>query len=523
MKNAFRNVIDFSTSRWVAFEPYAFAVLLAINLIPVLGVEYFFTGDGPAHIYNAHIIVQLLFEESPAVADFFDLRHGLIPNLGGHTLLTFFRAWLPAAWAEKIVYALCILLLPLGFRNALRKLKPEAVTWSLMIFPLVHNFCFYIGFQSFCIGLGLLFFSIGAYFSIESSAKPIRYLRFGALLFLTAYFHLFAAVLVMMVLAVQVLISHFRNRQNQFRKPFWAGVFTLPTVVFCGVFILGNSSDAFSWNQAEMTDQLKSIWEGVAIITLDMHEKKASIPFNIMLAMGLLLGIYHRIRYRGLGAWDFSLFTAGLCLILYFILPDEMASGGFVSMRLLLSFLLFLALWVVLTLRKSGFALLLMLGLIVQNSVVVAYHYREAKKLSDDVVQMVAVVPHIPEGSVVVPINYSPHWLQYNLGLYPGAESPLIILDNYEASKSHFPVQWVDGQFPGDRLGNFTTSNAPLFKLEPFEGETGHRVDAVIRWKYHPGINDSLTLQTNALLDSAFTQVDIPSAKDIELHLRKAR
>lgn len=521
MKNALQKAIEFSTSRWVAYEPYIFAVLLAINLIPVLGVEYFFTGDGPAHIYNAHIIVQLLTEESPAVAQFFELRYGLIPNLGGHTLLTILYAMLSAAWAEKIVYALCIIFLPLGFRFALRQLKPEAVFWSLMIFPLVHNFCFYIGFQSFCIGLGLMFFSIGSYLSIRSSAKPIQYARFGALLFLTAYFHLFTAVLVMMVLAVHVLISIIRHHQNDFQKILWAGVFALPTVVFCGVFILGNSSGVFSWNQVALNDQLKNIWEGVAIITLDTHEKKASIPFNIMLALGMLLGIYHRIRHRALGAWDFALFTTGLCLLFYFILPDEMASGGFVSMRLLLSFLLFLALWVVLTLRKSGFALLLMLGLIFQNCAVVAYHYREADKLSDDVVQMVSVVPHIPEGSVVVPINYSSHWLQYNLGLYPGAESPLIILDNYEASKSHFPVQWVDGQFPGDRLGNFTTSNAPLFKLEPFESETGHRVDAVIRWKYHTGINDSLTQQTNALLDSAFTRVDIPTAKDVELHLRK--
>lgn len=508
---------------WTQYEPYLFAILLAINVIPVFGVSYFMTGDGPAHLYNAHIIAQLLLKDAPAIADFFELRHALIPNLGGHTLLTILTVLVPAALAEKLVYGLCLILLPLGFRYLVRQLNAEAVAWTLVIFPLAHNFCFYVGFQSFCLGLALMFFSIGAYFSIAATAKPIRYLKFGVLLFLTAYFHLFTAVLVLMAIGVHALVDALRNSKRNFRKAIWAGVASIPTLIFCGIFILGNSSGSFEWNNSALADQLKGIWEGAAIITLHSDEKQFTIPFNVLLAFGLLFGIYHLIRRRNIEANYFALITAALCLLLYFILPDEMASGGFVSLRLLLSFLLFLALWVVLTMQKSTLALLLMLGFIFQNSVSVAYHYREAGKMSNEVAELMRVVPHIPEGSIVVPINYSPNWLHYNIMLYSGAEKPLIILDNYEASKSHFPVQWVDGAFPDGRLGNFTSSNAPLFKLEPYESETGFRVDAVIRWKYHPGINDALTQKTNALLDSAFTRIDIPAAKEVELHLRKKK
>lgn len=508
---------------WIRYEPNLFALLLAINVIPVFGVSYFLTGDGPAHLYNANIIAQLLLKDAPAIADFFNLRYALIPNLGGHTLLTILTVLVPAALAEKLVYGLYLILLPLGFRYLVRQLNPEAVAWTLVIFPLAHNFCFYVGFQSFCIGLAMMFYSIGAYFRIQPTSKPVRYLPFGALLLLTAYFHLFTAVLVVMAIVVHTLAGVIVNNHNNYRKAIWAGVASIPTLVFCGVFILGNSSGSFEWNNSAIADQLKGIWEGAAIITLHSDEKRFTIPLNALLALGLMFGIYHQLKHPQVKASYFGVITAALCLLFYFILPDEMASGGFVSLRLLLSFLLFLALWMVLTLRKSIFALLLMLAFVIQNSIVVAYHYREASKMSDEVTEIMQVVPHIPEGSIVVPINYSPNWLHYNIGLYPGIEKPLIILDNYEAHKSHFPVRWVDGAFPDGRLGNYTSSNAPLFKLEPYERETGFRVDAVIRWKYHSGINNPSTQKTNALLDSAFARINIPSAKEVELHLRKRK
>src|SRR5690606_19464068 len=109
------------------------------------------------------------------------------------------------------------------------------------------------------------------------------------------------------------------------------------------------------------------------------------------------------------------------------------------------------------------------------------------------------------------------------IGLYPGGEKPLIILDNYEASTTHFPVKWKEESFPGELLGDFTTNNRPLLEIKPYEDFSGHKVDAVVRWQHDYSISDSLTLLTDSLLAAEFVPVYSSEDKKVEVHLRKDR
>jgi len=87
-----------------------FWILLAVNIYPIFSVTYFYTGDGPAHLYNATLINDLLFAENPFSNGFFEIRSLFIPNMGGHALLSSFLHFFDPAMAEKVVYALEILL-----------------------------------------------------------------------------------------------------------------------------------------------------------------------------------------------------------------------------------------------------------------------------------------------------------------------------------------------------------------------------------------------------------------------------
>lgn len=490
--------------------------------MPVFGVEFFFTGDGPAHLYNSSIIAQLLLEEQPAIAAFFELRTTLIPNAGGHALLTIFNLLLPAPLAEKLVYGMCLLLLPVAFRYVLKKLNPEALAFSLLIFPLAHNFCFYIGFQSFCIGLALLFFSVGYFISVYNRLNLRNGAGLAALLFLTAFFHLFTALVALMVILIYSAVKASKSGLPSMKSIFFTVLAVLPTVVFCGYFVVSNST-GFKLNGLSFYDQVTQILIATPLITLDTSETWIAITFNVLLLAGIIRVLLVRVRNKTIfSTVDFALISAASLLVLFFLLPDKMASGGFVSMRILLCFFLFLTLWVALVLDHSFVAIAISFFVVLLNGIMFNLHVHEARKLSHEAAIVYEAAQYIPEESKVVPMNYSAHWLHYNIGLYLGAERKLIVLDNYEASTAHFPVYWKRGMYPDDRLGNFTTSLRPLLKLEPYESNTGQRIDAVVRWSYHSNISDSLTLLTNALLATEFEKVYVSENNEVEVHLRKS-
>lgn len=114
------------------------------------------------------------------------------------------------------------------------------------------------------------------------------------------------------------------------------------------------------------------------------------------------------------------------------------------------------------------------------------------------------------------------YWFRYERSIFILlTEKELVVLDNYEASTTHFPVKWKTGKHPADLLGNFTTSNRPLLPIEPYEKATGEKIDAVVRWKYHEGLSDSWTLMTNKLLEEEFEKVHVSENNDVEMNLRK--
>lgn len=518
MKSKLHKLSGVAINFWHGYEKYLFVILLLVNLIPVLGVDYFFTGDGPAHLYNSNIILQLLNEPEGRAAEFFQLRYELIPNLGGHALLSFLNGFLPAAWAEKVIYSLCLLLLPLGFRYSIKSIAPASVGLSFLIFPLAHNFCFYIGFQSFCLGLALLFYSLGFFQKTWIKGGISSYVILGILLLTTAVFHLFTAIVVLMAIGWFILIKNLK--QAQWRKIGLITISSLPALVFCLHFLLSNSGE-FQFNAKPFSELLKGIVVGIPIITVDTAEVMFSKPYNAMLCFGVLLAVFFSWKQKQGRFMLFTLFTALSLFILYFVLPDKMASGGFISLRLLLCAHLFLALWISLSLKVNLASLFLMLSVIFLNIRMVQYHYHKAQELSADALAINEASQFIPEGSTVLPLNYSYHWLHYNIGLYPGAEKELIILDNYEASTTHFPVMWKPAAFPGDKLGDFGTNNRPLLKIKPYEVFSGKKLDAIIRWQYSNELQDSNTQITDSLLITYFNKVYRSADGTLEIHLRK--
>lgn len=507
--------------KWFAFSGYLFVLLLGLNLLLVFSLDFFFTGDGPAHLYNSNLILQLLGNESPAT-DFFELRKALIPNMGAHALLVLFNSVLEAAMAEKIVMGLCLILLPLAAFYLLSVFDKKQTAFVFLLFPFAHNFCLYIGFQSFCLGLSLGLVALG-YFLRRSRApqKWWAYVGLSLLLFCTAFFHVVALMITAVTIGVVMLLGLLSKRMH-WNAVGYTLLSLLPAILFCGYFVVQNSGGGFVLNTTPFSDLLYGVLHNSALITLSVLESRFINPFSILLVVSVLWVVVERLRSGWLWKMsDFALLVTLLCFVLYFVFPNEMASGGFVSVRMLLYAFLFLALWIGFSLKRTAITAVFMCVAVWVHLRVLYYHYGEAKLLSKDASLIYEAAMHITEGSTLVPMNYSDHWLHYNIGLYAGAERSIVVLDNYEASTTHFPVVWKEEAFPGDGLGNFGFSNRPYLKISPYEKCSGHRVDAVLRWRHRAEMTDSATLVTNQVLDSLFTRTYLSEDGEVELYLRK--
>ena len=143
----------------------AWLALLALSL-PVLaavwGLRWFVTQDGPAHTYNADIMLELL-KGNPQLAKFYTVTWQPIPNLSGHLLLMGLVALLPPRAADQLLMTLTAF----GFAAAVVWLRrqvhgdrglwlaaPLAVVLGLNWFWLMGFYNFMLGSTLFCLTLG---------------------------------------------------------------------------------------------------------------------------------------------------------------------------------------------------------------------------------------------------------------------------------------------------------------------------------------------------------------------------------
>jgi hypothetical protein len=509
-----RNALYRHFHRW---EPRLFLIFAVYNLLPVFGVDYFLTGDGPAHLYNAHLIQQLIADPEGFASNYFYVRTWLIPNLGGHIFLTLALYVFNPAMAEKLLYGISIIGFIAGFRYYVRSIDHSFgwVAWFALF--LVHNFTFYIGFQSFSLALGIMFFLIGAWHRGLLFAKWGSAAITAIAFVLLAICHVVPLVIVYLYIVVGESMRFLQTRMLHLQRAAFAILGFLPAMLFVGYYFLtaekgspGQIPDflMYSYNLAAAT----------ALVTVDWSERIYVIVFQLVLLASFVPVL---LSFRKIKT---VLIPASVCtvlLVMYYLLPDSMATGGFVSIRLMLFVYIFASV-VTGTLQgnnKAAPALVLILGGL--NIAQVWYHFETSQKLSNDAKVVMVAGEHLKPNTVMVPLNYSHHWLHYNIGLYPGAFNEIVVLDNYEASKAAFPLAWTGDMNPGKRLGDFGFSKTPIFHLEPYESKTGGRIDYVIRFGYSSQISDGNTLETNRELQKHFRLIVKDEQQRIELWERK--
>lgn len=480
-----------------------FWALLAVHLIPFLAFRWFPTLDGPCHLYNARVILDLLRGDE-LTGRFFEINPFPEPNWLGHAIMAAVQAIAPAFVAEKVIVLGFALGLPLAFRYCARQFEGHDPLLALLIYPFIMSYPLRMGFFNFCLGLPLMLLTIGAWRACLSGRSRGGVGRF-TLLLLVLYFSHLAVALVTLALMIGLTLQHGERTGPQAARTGFQtlALSSLPLLILAALFFLLHSGDGPVSSRFAFTLILQWIADGRPFVSLSDDE----VPYTRVIAMALLIAaivvLVLHVRDRSLGRLEATWWLASAGgFVAAFVLPDAMASGRFLTPRLLLFAMLFLGLAISTASPPRWLAIPLVVAVTAADLLVLVKHHERTASLVRDVQEFTALASACPDDAVLLPLNYSDNWMHSNLACYTGAIRGTIVLDNYEAATPHMPIRWREGQEPYAAIGDFHSSNRPCIDLNGFRAYAPNATLLLSTWKMPEVPEDSCTVSLRAQLDA---------------------
>lgn len=491
-------------------EVWLFAAMLILHALPMFFMKIFVNHDGTAHLCNSNLIAQMLFNPDSLASQFFEFNPMLLPNWTGHVLLMLLNFVLPAWVAEKALIVIYIVAFPLAYRYLVKAINPRAVWASYLAFPFVYTLLIYLGFYNFLLSIPLMLLALGFWYKNRNDLKPLQLVLLGFILIALYFSHLLNFLILLGVCGANLLVDAIQTKDiksaaSRLLKLLLAAS---PALVFAAIFILKGveEGEVKYMPLNELFDLLYRV-SPMTSVTNEYEEVYTRIVFMGFVALisaKLTLMFPEREDRSSAFRWGF---VALLMLSLFFIFPNEVSTGGYVSYRLSLLFFIFLGFFVAAAPQARTSIFIIVVLISIANLHRLNYYYVESEKISDGANEIVLCEPYIEDGSTVLPLNYTTNWLFGNALLYVGAERNIVVLENYEADNIHFPLIWKKGRQPNDVLGNYHWSKTPWIDIPRYEEQTGLGVDYILRYSYRDEVNDSTTLVVNDYIAQHFELV----------------
>lgn len=460
-------------------EPYFFLLVCLLNALPVLLYRFFPTMDGPAHLYNSTLILDMLGDN--ALHDFYRLNILPVPNWIGHFFLMLFDLVLPAWLAEKVLLLGYMLLLPLSFRGLT---KHFGNTWSsYIIFPFTYCLLFVLGFYNLSLSLIFLFFTITYWLKHQDNLNVRSTLALFGLITGAFFSHVFIYAILLLTLflfAVQSFISNYETQgfSGFVRKNLYLLGASILSLVFFFRF-MATSQLPSTDEQMPFYELVKWIEDVRPLIALDYDYERSftRVIFYLLVALSGMIA-YQRLRKADFAdgfslkkiaqsgvfqATDVFAVVTVLLLTLYIKVPNG-AGAGMMSDRFCLLFFFFFITWVATQPLPKRVMLPVAIVVLFITGNLVNFYKDPVKDMNRVAIELEKAGEHIEPYSSVLPINRSGHWLMPHISNYAGINRPIVMLENYEANLDWFPINWNMEKLPRLQFGNADSSPCVWWK-----------------------------------------------------------
>ena len=448
-------------------DSYVFGVFVLISLYHIWSTHYVVSLDGPQHLYNAHVLVELI-KGNELFKEYFRVNDVIVGYWMGHFLLGFFKLFFPAWLAEKFFLTTYVIAVILSFRYLVRSMNPGKNNLIIyLVFPFIFHSYLLQGYYSFSLAAIFYFLAIGFWLRRRELPDLRSMFIFGILalgVFLShgLVFAFFAASMGLVFLSDSMETIWVKRELNPFRKVanrLWRLFLSAaPAVVLWIIYIrsvmgINPTVTPASYSSGELVRFLFRIRQ---LVGFD-HQKEspAYIVLFVLLAILCLYIIFTFVKKCRKGAYNTShlinsrnswLLIMGMFLGFYFLLPDRISAGSLTN-RFGLFF--FFGTIVFLASQKFPrslqlFALLMLLGSTISTRLI---HHQYLSRSNKEIMELKELSDHMNEGSTVISINTTRNWIHHHTQLYVVDDLSVIHLNNPQCA-GQFPIVWNEKSLP---------------------------------------------------------------------------
>ena len=503
--------------------PYAAAgALLFVWIVALFVTPRVPSQDGPTHLANArYVLERVLGHEWGRASGYFVLRPRLVPNWLESILLPPLVGAFGAATGEKLLAAGAVVCLVVGFGYALGAGNGSGRYLLFASLPLAFNLFFAAGFWNYCYGLGFLLLAVGYWRRRGASGRAPAAVVLAAALGVLFFVHLVplvAALVMLACLAVAGTLSSRGARGARWREPAALCLAAAPAAILTLAF-LGSEGEraAGPWLPP---------WQGrlSRFVTLDFAVSHSRWDVLAGSALVLLLGVatIFAARHARSRSWrrsDGYVVGAVLLTLVYFLVPDGLPGGGFVTERVLPFPFFAWILW--LGEQELGAGPRRALSAVGWGlaACAVALQVDALRRMTPDVREFLSVEAHVADGSTLVPFVYRPEgrdddgrpismrvgYLAHASG-WISADRPVVTFDDYEAPTGHFPLRFRAGVDPYRHFwGRVGTDPGGAF--DGWRAATGRRIDYVLFWDEPDPPDEAAYRRLLAAVESRYERV----------------
>jgi hypothetical protein len=446
--------------------------------------QYYITGDGPSHVYNAQVVSDYISNHHrDFYKEFYQLNRSINANLVSTIYLSGLLKLFPFWLADKLMQVTCLLLFAFGFRYTLKKIAPENLFLSILWFPLTLTILFQMGFYHFVLAMGLLCWFMGFMISHIHKLHQASKLLIASLLLLTiALTHplvaMFGLLLLGVIIAEQILnIANDKIiKQSLFNA---ALIIVLPTSIILCSYILTQGFEASQ--SISIAEKCKALFSHALFSSIAFKEDIISTVLTILLF--ILFSYYSFIAITTHNKKSYIwLLLALLFYCLYFIAPNSIGIGGSILPRILLMYFIVIIFFIAQQKISSVMASIIT---VVVMCCIVSYAFiripriMQANTLAKSILQASS---YIKEKSIVHTFHINDHGKNsdgntifeldnsfIHVSDYVGAikNKPILLTNNYEAEYNCFVVQWRTGKNPRNTIPYALAGVYPPFGTIP--------------------------------------------------------
>ena len=487
--------------------------LLAPAVAAVWASPAFVTQDGPAHLYNAHILVESLRRDSPFAA-VYAVRWSPLPNWLGHLMQMGLVVALPPMAADRLATTVPLVGLAIANFWLKRRVRGRRGDLGAAVFAVIlaMNVCWLFGFTSFLLGACLFPLTLGVWWTGRDAFGPRRAAALAGLVVVGYLAHVVSLGLTVVGLGILTVASPAPRRS----RTWWTLAGLTPLLVLAplyrGLMKQGGPLGPV-WGQWRNLRSIDSWREQLGWVDPISLGRKGALPFLrgespwlgvatpavlLLAAIVVLIAVQARFRSTDRG-W---LILAAVLIFGGFATPDTLgpAHGNYLPQRVVLLGLMALGACLDFDAsRRAGKIALVLLAAAFAIQALTVFDY--ARESSQRVAPFARARTRLGRGTRIGTLLIDPGGrFRSNPLLHAdallGVGTGNVVWSNYETRHYYFPVQFRQGldRPPSETfevVARMTDPKDAAERLRLWSGllqRDASEIDVLILWGHDPGL-----------------------------------